>query len=124
MILTRERLELGAFGEELAYRKIKHLGYRSILRNYRCPLGEVDLIAKDGDTLVFIEIKTRKGKTVDFAKEAVNDKKRRQLSKVALAYMKSKNCCDIKARFDVVAVCLGRGEPEIEVIKNAFDLAY
>jgi putative endonuclease len=124
MILTRERLELGAFGEELAYRKIKHLGYRSILRNYRCPLGEVDLIAKDGDTLVFIEIKTRKGKTVDFAKEAVNDKKRRQLSKVALAYMKSKNCCDIKARFDVVAVCLGRGEPEIEVIRNAFDLAY
>jgi putative endonuclease len=124
MILTRERLELGAFGEELAYRKIKHLGYRSILRNYRCPLGEVDLIAKDGDTLVFIEIKTRKGRTVGYAKEAVNEKKRRQLSKVALAYMKSKHCCDIKARFDVVAVCLGKGEPEIEVIKNAFDLAY
>jgi putative endonuclease len=124
MILTRERLELGAFGEELAYRKIKHLGYRSILRNYRCPLGEVDLIAKDGDTLVFIEIKTRKAKAVGYAKEAVNEKKRRQLSKVALTYMKSKNCCDIKARFDVVAVCLGRGEPEIEVIKNAFDLAY
>jgi putative endonuclease len=124
MILTRERLELGAFGEELAYRKIKHLGYRSILRNYRCPLGEVDLIAKDGDTLVFIEIKTRKGKAVGYAKEAVNEKKRRQLSKVALTYMKSKNCCDIKARFDVVAVCLGRGEPEIEVIRNAFDLAY
>jgi putative endonuclease len=122
--LTRERLELGAFGEELAFRKIKRLGYRSILRNYRCPLGEVDLIARDGDTLVFIEIKTRKGKTVGYAKEAVNERKRRQLSKVALAYMKSINCCDIKARFDVVAVSLGPGEPEIEVIKNAFDLAY
>lgn len=124
VVLTRERLAIGKFGEDLAFRKVRQLGYRSILRNYRCPLGEVDLIAKDGDTLVFIEIKTRKGKTLDYAKEAVNEKKRRQLSKVALAYMKSNNCCDTKARFDVVAVCLGPGDPEIEVIKNAFDLAY
>lgn len=122
--MTRERIELGAFGEELALKKIKRLGYRSILRNYRCPLGEVDLIARDGDTLVFIEIKTRKGKPVGYAKEAVNERKRRQLSKVALSYMKSQHCCDTKARFDVIAISLGQGEPEIEVIKNAFDLAY
>jgi len=122
--LTRERLELGVFGEDLAFKKIKRLGYKKILRNYRCPLGEVDLIARDGDTLVFIEIKTRKGRSIGYAKEAVNAKKKRQLSKVALAYMKSNNCCDIKARFDVVAISLGLGEPEIEVIKNAFDLAY
>ena len=122
--MTRERLELGVFGEDLAFKKIKRLGYKKILRNYRCPLGEVDLIAKDGDTLVFIEIKTRKGRPIGYAKEAVNARKKRQLSKVALAYMKSNNCCDIKARFDVVAISLGRGEPEIEVIKNAFDLAY
>lgn len=122
--MTRGRLELGIFGEELALKKIKRLGYKKILRNYRCPLGEVDLIAKDGDTLVFIEIKTRKGNSIGYAKEAVNAKKRRQLSKVALAYMKSNNCCETKARFDVVAICLGRGEPQIEVIKNAFDLAY
>ena len=122
--MTRGRLELGIFGEELALKKIKRLGYKKILRNYRCPLGEVDLIAKDGDTLVFIEIKTRKGNSIGYAKEAVNARKRRQLSKVALAYMKSNNCCETKARFDVVAICLGRGEPQIEVIKNAFDLAY
>lgn len=122
--MTRERLELGAFGEELARTKIKQLGYRLIVQNYRCPLGEVDLIAKDGDTLVFLEIKTRKGKNVGYAKEAVDERKRRQISKVALAYMKSKRCCDMKARFDVVAVSLGHSEPEIEVIKNAFDLAY
>lgn len=122
--MTRERLELGVFGEDLAFKKIKRLGYKKILRNYRCPLGEVDLIARDGDTLVFIEIKTRKGRPIGYAKEAVNAKKKRQLSKVALAYMKSNNCCDIKARFDVVAISLGLGEPEIEVIKNAFDLAY
>jgi len=122
--LTKERLELGQFGEELAYKKIKSLGYKKIIRNYKCPLGEVDLIANDGDTLVFVETKTRKGKSVGYAKEAVTARKRRQLSKVALFYMKSNNCCETKARFDVIAVSLKGGTPLIEVIKNAFDLAY
>ncbi|UCF86109.1 MAG: YraN family protein [Desulfobacteraceae bacterium] len=122
--MTRERLELGKLGETLALKKVKRLGYKKIIRNYRCPLGEVDLIAWDKDTLVFIEIKTRKGRSTDYAKEAVNERKKRQISKVALAYMKSNDCPDAKARFDVVAVCIGRGKPEIEVIKNAFELAY
>jgi len=122
--LTKERLELGKLGEELALKRIKRLGYRKVISNYTCPLGEVDLIAMDGDTLVFLEIKTRKGRSVAFAKEAVNERKRRQVSKVALAYMKAKNCCDAKARFDVVAVSLGKGRPEIELIKNAFELNY
>ena len=122
--MTKERLELGKFGEELAYKKIKRLGYKKIIRNYRCPQGEVDLIANDGNTLVFIEIKTRRSGSVGYAKEAVNARKRRQLSKVALFYMKSNNCCEAKARFDVIAVSLKGGKPLIEVIKNAFDLAY
>jgi putative endonuclease len=122
--LTRERLELGELGEDLALKKIKGLGYKKIVRNYRCTLGEVDLIARDGDTLVFIEIKTRRGKSIAYAKEAVDAKKRRQLSKVALAYLKSNNCYGVKARFDVVAVSLAGDKPQIEVIQNAFDLAY
>ena len=122
--MTRQRLELGKFGEDLAFRKIKQLGYKEIIHNYRCSLGEVDLIAKDGDTLVFIEIKTRKGRSIAYAKEAVNARKKRQLSKVALAYMKANNCCEAKARFDVVAISLKGDEPHIELIKNAFDLAY
>ena len=122
--MTKERLELGKLGEELALKRIKRLGYKKVIRNYTCPLGEVDLIAMDGDTLVFLEIKTRKGRSVAFAKEAVNEKKRRQVSKVALTYMKAKNCWNAKARFDVVAVSLGKGKPEIELIKNAFELNY
>ena len=123
--MTRERLALGNFGEQLALKKIKRLGYKKIIRNYRCPLGEVDLIARDGDTLVFIEIKTRKGKSIGYAKEAVDARKRRQLSKAALAYMKSNDCVDAKARFDVVAINLkGNSAPQIEVVKNAFELAY
>jgi putative endonuclease len=122
--LTKERLSLGKFGEDLAFKEIKGLGYKKILRNYRCPLGEVDLIAIDGDTLVFIEVKTRKGRSLAYAKEAVNDRKRRQLSKVALSYMKSNKLNGTKARFDVVAVSLAGGEQRVEVIRDAFELAY
>ena len=122
--MTKERLHLGKLGEEWALEKIEALGYECIARNYRCPLGEVDLIARDGDTLVFLEIKTRRGKSLGYAKEAINDRKRRQLSKVALAYMKSNNCSDVKSRFDVVAINLIENRKEIEIIRNAFDLAY
>ena len=70
--MTRERLEIGKLGEDLALKKLKKLGYKKIIRNYRCPLGEVDLIAEDSGTLVFVEIKTRKGRSIEYAKEAVN----------------------------------------------------
>jgi putative endonuclease len=122
--VTRERLDLGKWGEDLALQKVKKLGYRCIVRNYRCPLGEVDLIARDGDTLVFIEIKTRKGRSLEYAKEAVDRRKRRQLSKVALAYMKANGCSEARARFDVVVINLEGKEKEIEVVRNAFELAY
>ncbi|MDY7034734.1 MAG: YraN family protein [Thermodesulfobacteriota bacterium] len=122
--MTRERIALGKLGEELALKKIKRLGYKCITRNYRCSMGEVDIIARDGDCLVFVEIKTRKGKSLRYAKEAINERKKRQISRVALAYMKANNCCDVKSRFDVVAINLNQGNERIEVIQNAFDLAY
>jgi putative endonuclease len=122
--MTRERLDLGKWGEDIALKKVKRLGYRCLARNYRCPLGEVDLIARDGDTLVFIEIKTRRGRSLGYAKEAVDQRKRRQLSKVALDYMKSKGFPDVRARFDVVVINLNGEEQEIEVVRNAFELSY
>ncbi|MBW1888064.1 MAG: YraN family protein [Deltaproteobacteria bacterium] len=122
--MTKARLDLGKRGEELALKKVKRLGYKCIARNYRCALGEIDLIAKDGDCLVFIEIKTRKGKSLGYAKEAVNERKKRQLTKVALAYMKAKDCVNVKSRFDVVAINLSQGKEQIEIIQNAFDMAY
>lgn len=122
--MSRERLDLGKEGEELALKKMKRMGYKCIARNYRCVLGEIDMIALHRDCLVFIEIKTRKGRSLGYAKEAIDGRKRRQLSKVALAYMKANNCCDTKSRFDVVAIHMGDGKEEIEVIQNAFDLEY
>lgn len=122
--MTKERIDLGKIGEDLALRKVKRLGYKVVAKNYRCPLGEIDLIAKDRGCLVFIEIKTRKGKSVGYAKEAVDERKRRQISKVALAYMKSNDCIDVKARFDVIAINIMGDQKEIEIITNAFDLVY
>ncbi len=122
--MTRERLDLGKLGEELALKKVKRLGYKCIARNYRCALGEIDLIAKDGDCLVFIEIKTRRGRSLGSIKEVIDKRKKRQLSKVALAYLKSNNYCDVKSRFDVVAISLNQDKEQIEVIQNAFDLEY
>ena len=84
----------------------------------------MDIIAKDGETLVFLEIKTRRRKSLGYAKEAITDRKKRQLSKVALAYMKANNCTHMKSRFDVVAINLVGRKREIEVIPNAFELAY
>ena len=122
--MTQERLDLGRRGEALALQKIKSFGYQCLASNYRCPLGEVDLIARDGETIVFIEIKTRKGSSLGYAKEAVHAKKKRQLSKVALAYLKNNGLLGSKARFDVIAVQVKEQGAEIEWVKNAFDLAY
>jgi putative endonuclease len=122
--MTEERLGLGRLGEELATRRLRSLGYEILERNYRCPLGEIDVVARDGDVLVFVEIKTRKNRPLGEAKEAVNRRKQGQLSKVALAYLKSKKLWDAKARFDVVAIGIGGEKEKIEIIRDAFELAY
>lgn len=122
--MTKERIALGRSGENLARKRLKDLGYRILEANYRCPLGEIDLVARDGDILVFVEIKTRKNEPPGQVKEAVNRRKQHQLSKVALAYMKSNDLWGSKARFDVVAIGLSDGKKEVEIIRNAFELAY
>jgi len=119
-----QKKELGKKGEEVAIRFLKKNGYRVIGRNYVCKMGEMDIIAKEKDTLVFIEVKTRTSTTFGLPQLAVNPKKQLQISKVALNFLKEKKLEDAKARFDVVAILMGvRGE-EIELIKDAFDLKY
>ena len=122
--MTKKRLALGKLGEDLALKQIKKMGYKCITRNYKCPLGEIDIIAKQKGYLVFLEIKTRRNRDTGYAKEAVTRRKMTQISKAALAYMKENDCCDVKSRFDVVAVNIKQGKPDIEIIQNAFDLAW
>jgi putative endonuclease len=119
-----QKKELGKKGEEVALRFLKKRGYRIIEKNYVCKLGEMDIIAKERDTLVFIEVKTRTSTAFGPPQLAVNLSKQRQLSKVALNYLKEKHLEDVKARFDVVAILLGQKGEEIELIRDAFDLQY
>jgi putative endonuclease len=119
-----EKKELGKKGEEVALRFLKKKGYRIIEKNYVCKMGEMDIIAREKDTLVFVEVKTRTSITFGPPQLAVNDSKQRQLSKVALNYLKEKQLENVKARFDVVAILLGSNREEIDLIRDAFDLKY
>ncbi len=116
-----QKKELGKTGEEMALRFLKKRGYQIIERNYTCKMGEMDIIAKEKDTLAFIEVKTRTSTVFGPPQLAVNDAKQRQLSKVALYYLKEKHVENIKARFDVVAILFGQEGEEIELIRDAFD---
>jgi len=119
-----QKKELGKKGEEKALRFLKKKGYRIIEQNYICKLGEMDIIAKEKDTLVFVEVKTRTSMVFGPPQLAVTKFKQRQLSKVALNFLKEKKIEDIKARFDVVAILLPPEGEEIELIRDAFDLQY
>ena len=120
----REKKELGRKGEEIAIRFLKKKGYRILERNYVCKMGEMDIVAREKDTLAFIEVKTRTSTAFGPPQLAVNLTKQMQLSKVALYFLKEKKLEDVKARFDVVAILLRSGGEEIELIKDAFDLRY
>ena len=119
-----QKKELGQKGEEIALRFLKKKGYRIIEQNYVCKMGEMDIIAKEKDTFAFIEVKTRTSTTFGPPQSAVNASKQRQLSKVALNFLKEKNLEDVRARFDVVAILLRPKGEEIELIRDAFDLRW
>jgi len=122
--MTQERISLGKKGEELAIAQLKALRYKILERNFKCSLGEIDVIARDKNTLVFVEVKTRATREFGGPAAAVHERKQRQLSKVALVYLNQKKLFNIPARFDVVAVEILPPAPRIEVIQNAFELCY
>lgn len=120
--MPRQNLEIGKSGEELAVEFLKKQGYRILTRNYKTKLGEVDIIAKDKDTICFIEVKTRYSDKFGFPQEAVLRNKQRQISKAALVFLKGNNLLNKKARFDVVAIRYLEDEPQLDLIKDAFEL--
>ena len=122
--MTRERLSLGKKGEDLAIAQLRALKYKILERNFKCALGEIDIIAREKDTLVFVEVKTRRTRDFGGPAAAVNERKQRQLSRVALTYLNMKKLPQMPARFDVVAVELIPPAPRIEVLRDAFELLY
>ncbi|MGD9023130.1 MAG: YraN family protein [Deltaproteobacteria bacterium] len=122
--VSDERCQTGKTGEALAVRALKKNGYRIIARNYRCKLGEIDIIAQDGEVLAFVEVKARRTDEFGGPKWALTPKKQRKVSMVALEYLRKTRQMGRRSRFDVVAVRLISERPDIEIIKNAFELAY
>jgi putative endonuclease len=122
--MLNKRQQFGKESESLAVRYLKKNGYKILEQNYRNKIGEIDIIAKEKGTLVFVEVKARKTRGFGNPKWAVTPKKQRKISMVALYYLKATKQTQVKARFDVVALSLAKDNPQIEIIKNAFELAY
>lgn len=117
----------GKQGEETAANFLIARGYRILERNFSCKGGEVDIIARDpGDkSLVFIEVKARRGFSYGVPQLAVTPFKQRQISKAALTWLSKNRLHDHNARFDVIAIMLHTdGAHTVDHIVNAFDLAY
>jgi putative endonuclease len=117
---------LGSYGEFLARQYLQSLGYRILEENFRNKLGEIDLIAQDGKTICFVEVKTRQSLDQGQPYEAVNSWKIRKLSQMAASYLKYKyHSLEIPSRFDVISIVQDKvSAPSIRHIKNAFDSVY
>lgn len=113
----------GQAGEEIAARFLERHGFRILARNLRSRLGEIDLIARDGGTLVFVEVKARRGPGSEPPQVAVDARKRLRLARLALHYLARQWLADLACRFDVVAVTLepdGDAASRVEHFPGAF----
>src|SRR5438270_12692098 len=119
--MSRQRVLFGKTGEDLACRELTRRGYAIVARRWRERGGEIDIIARDGATLVFVEVKAREGHAFGEAAEAVTFRKRRRLAQLALHYLARERLLDRPCRFDVVAIHLEAGQPMVTVFQNAFE---
>jgi putative endonuclease len=114
------RRKLGDHGEDLAAAALKKRGYKILERNYVTPLGEIDLVARQGRYLVFVEVKTRKTAAFGSPQEAVHPKKQARMRRLADYYLKQKRLENALVRFDVVGIAMADGGCRVEIIPEAF----
>jgi putative endonuclease len=114
---------LGKEGERVAEQYLKNKGYKLIERNYRCALGELDLIVLDRRVVVFVEVKTRTGHGYGSPLEAVEFRKQRKMIQAAQYFLSEKKLHQRDARFDVVGISWPGRAPVVEHIENAFELS-
>jgi len=114
-----EHNDFGKLGEEIAANYLEGKGYEVVERNWRNTHKEIDIIAKDGETLVMVEVKTRQTDEYGNPDIAVTKKKQRLLIAAANAYL-FKNKLDVETRFDIISIIFKDGEPVIEHIEDAF----
>ncbi len=124
-----DRKRVGRAGEAIARRHLEHLGWRVLQENYRCKQGEIDIVAeeptRDGTVLVFVEVKTRRGRAHGSPMEAVDAVKQKKIGAVALAYLAERDVggAEPACRFDVVEVHMGAdGSARVDLVRAAFVL--
>ncbi len=116
--------KLGDRGENRAARYLRERGYKILIRNFRCPLGEIDIIARDGRTLVFVEVKTR-AQDDPLPEDQVNASKQHQITKAGKFYLGRYGVPQPASRFDVIAVVWPDGrEPQIRHTPHAFEATF
>lgn len=120
--MSRARITLGEIGENLACAELERRGYEVLARRYRCRSGEIDIIAKDGPCIVFVEVKTRHGTSFGRGVEAVTWVKRSRIIAVAADFLARERLVDHPCRFDVVSITMGRDGQSIDVFPHAFDV--
>ena len=120
--MTQARQALGKSGEDLAVAELERRGYAIIARRYRQRRGELDIIARDGATLVFVEVKAREDLRFGGGLEAITPLKRHRMAQLAIEYIARQHIADQPCRFDVVSIHFDAGQPVIEVFQNAFDV--
>jgi putative endonuclease len=113
-------MKLGEKGEGVAVKFLRKKGYKIIVQNFKTRIGEIDIIARDGETLAFIEVKTRESIEYGQPFEAVNRFKKKKIVNVALLYLKRLKEIP-PCRFDVVSIYYENGRPEVELITDAFE---
>ena len=116
------RQRLGKLGEDLACRELGTRGYVILARRYRTKYGEIDIVARDDDTIVFVEVKTRGRAEFGSGAEAVTWWKRERMARMATVYLERQHLLDRPCRFDVVEITLDAAGRRIEVYRNAFDV--
>jgi putative endonuclease len=123
MVNTRKKL--GNRGERIAASFLRKQGCQIIEKNYHSRLGEIDIVAKEGESIVFVEVKTRRSTDFGLPEEALSYDKRRRLSKLALNYLAHRRIEGSNCRFDVVSILMDNNKVKhIELIKNAFPAVY
>ena len=116
----RAQLPLGRRGERAAEKHLRRSGYRIVARNFRAAGAEIDLVAMDGDTLVFVEVKTRRSREAGAPEEAVDERKQRRMRRAAEVFAARYRADDVTMRFDIIAVDASGKRLEIELLRNAF----
>ena len=116
----RVRLPLGRRGERAAEKYLRRNGYRIVARNFRAAGAEIDLVAMDGETLVFVEVKTRRSRDAGAPEEAVDERKQKQIRRAAELFATRYRAAEVTMRFDIIAVDGSGKRLEIELLRNAF----